>query len=617
MKALLLLILAQGFASPAAAISSSNYDVKLVTQVFDYGKYIERWSYVYPPGDRIKVYAGVSDINHNRAYAVDFIAVVYDPNGYVIWGKIISKEGLDYTDRVYAVFDIPIEDSWLPGKYRIDVYAFDVLNSSATYSRYNQLAEDLIYQGKFDPRIYKISREEADYIKKTVYVEIKSAASKYPPDRFIIFDARLKAVELPENVNNTFSLTALNTVSAKGKLKISVAVDGDVIETQNVDIPGNSYKVVDFTIPPLPLGEHRIEVITSATKARTPPIFVEPLLFKGNILMGKNNGSVVYFPNNYILGSVGISELVNPNEDELQNMIERTFSAEYDANRDAAANVITNTLAYLWKSYERKGDIHIALLKGSDERAASILPRLLDYVKKKSGAPIVYLGERSVDKLDGVDVLFYVSSSPPPQKISDYIKKGGFLIVDRTSFWANPVKDIQRRTGVKLSSIPQEFYTSFFDLNINKTIVIKLKTELKLPPEPVYYDLQISDFLVEPNQTVTISFKVRNDGGLGKIHIPVYINDKEVFNTTKELGTGDVAEISFNYTPKTEGIYRVTIDQSNTGKAFFVKKTEEKTITPEKTPEEKKVKERKGGGLVLAIGSVLALLIILRIYLKG
>ena len=595
--------------TPVSAISSSKFRVSFVEEVYDFGKYLQRTP-EYEKGDVVKIYASIEGINRGRAYAVDFVAVITDPNGYVVAGKVLTKRHMGYDDRTYVVFSFSIPEEWAYGRYKADIYVFDVLNYSATYEEYRSLYDEILYSGKFDVTVHSVPREDADYVKKTVYFYVKKVVVK--PASLMVFDSHLKAAVLPKGMNNTLLFTVLNTLNTPQKFYVKLYIDGEKFAEKKVELQAEGAQQVEFQIPELEIGDHSIEIAVDARGvlySELLPIFIPPLLFNRPIEVGSyGEGYIAYLPNNYVLGSVSISELkkVSP-----QKAVETFEKAQYDYNRDNAAKMLTNVLAYLWKLSKGNGTIEAALLKGSNEQAEVVLPELLNYISNISGAPIKYVGVREPDELGDVDVLFYVTSSPQLERLKSYISQGGIVILDRTSYWAELSDSWRREFNL---SVNEDVYSSFFDLSINKTVSIRLKTELKLPPELKYSDLEVSDFIVDVGTPVTITFKVKNEGGAGKENVTVFINDQPVYDVEMEFFTGDEKTVTFNYTPEKEGSYKVVLDKSDIGKVFFAKtKKVEKNVTETPTPE---VKERKGGEVIAVLAALLAVLIALRIYLR-
>ncbi len=602
---------------PALALSPADFDVKIITFVYDYDKYIERWNDVFKPGDTLKLYLGVGNLNSNvGAVAIDFVIFIKDPNGYVVYSKVVEVRKLGYIDNVYEVVDIPIGNNWLDGKYTLEAYAFDVLNYTAvlkSYTRYN------IFTAKGGGEIKTISRKNAPYVKKDVTFYVDSKADNIPPDKFIIFDSQFKSRVLPVNVPNELEVSVLNKYPKDGRIKIGLKVDGKIEEVKDVDLKGYDVKRVSFTVPPLSKGTHTIEIVAFDDKhtkiVNTPPIFVKPLLYDRPILIGRAyNGYIIYSPNNYILGSVGISEI---NDVNVKFALKVFNKSGYVMNRESAERVLTNIIAYAYLN--KKGTINVALLKGSDERAEKVLPVLLEYVRKETRAPVAYLGVRGYYHLSDVDVLIYVGSSVPKLGMLDYfLKRGGILVIDNTAYWKDLTGSIESQaysmenwSGLRYSD---ELYKTYYDFNVNKIVTITVKRQI--PPKFVYSDLNVDKFIVDVGSPVTISFKVKNIGGPGKAKVRVKINDRVVFDEDVTLKTGEEKELSFTYTPPDEGSYKVQIVGTELVKVFFAKSKTKVSVEGVKITPTPAKEEKRGAGLVVGSAALLAVLVIIRMLMR-
>ncbi len=588
----------------APCLAVENFAVKLVEHVDGYGRFIEKTG-PYGRGDMLRVYAQAEDVNHYRAYAVDFVFVIYDPEDYPVAGTVIRKEGTDWTDRVYAVFEMKIPDSWKTGKYRVEVYVFDVLNSTATKEEYDSYLDRLISGGSAAVSVHTLPRDEVDYEKEEVSFQLVDVSLS----PVYIFDSGLKATVLPEGMNNTMQVSMLNAGDKKATFYAKLLIDGEVSSKQKVELEPYESKRVEFSIPQLKVGDHRLEVVVdwgNKRELKTLPIFVKPYLFSKPVMVGSvGNGLLVLSLNNYVLGSGGVTGM-----DE--NPPKFSTSKDYVMNRENSAKMLTNILAYVWKYGKHGSSLKVGLYYKSDERAEQVLPELLDYVVKKSKAPVEYVGTLEDYELGKADLLFYVTGSPDIGQLSEYIESGGSVIVDVTDFYFTG-SDVIKKYGLKES---EELLSTFYDLrSINKTVSIKLKTELKLPPELVYSNFSVSDFIVDVGKPVTISFDVRNVGGAGTERVFVTVNGEVVFNETVNFYPNEVRHFSFDYTPEVEGSYKVVLDNSPLSKVFFAKNETKPQVTLTKTPEAEK-KGRGNAALITGLAGVLALLIIARLYLR-
>ncbi len=573
------------------AFALSDYDVKFISYVEDYGKYIQTKA-IYEKGEEVSIYAQVSEINHKRAYAVDFVFVVYDPKGYVVSGGSISKSGAGWNDRVYTVYSFRIPEEWITGKYKVEVYVFDVLNSTATYEEYESLKDRILNGSKYGVTIHKLSRSDVDYLKKTVEFEVVNEKKS----EVFVFNSKIKALVLPVGLNNSILVSLYNAGNKDADFFAKLYIDGDKISKQEVALKAREFKKIEFEIPQLDEGVHKIELVFdwgNIEYKKILPIVVDKFIFDKPILTSKfGQGVIVLSQNNYVVGST-----------------------ESKMNRENAEHMLTNILAYAWREINGSGNIRTGIYISSDKLARDKIGDLLDGMVKLSKAPIEFKGVVEADELDNIDVLFYVAQKPEiDNALSNFIEKGGILILESTDYWFDPSEIVKK---YKLSEDPK-LYESFFDLtNLNKTVSIKLKTELKLPPELEYSNLTVSDFLVSVGTPVKISFDVRNVGGAGKERVRVYANDELIYNQTFSFYTNEKKHIEFEFTPEKEGAYRITVvNKEHISKVFFAKnftKTENKTpiITP--TPEIKQ--ERRNGLLITAVAGILAVLVALRIYI--
>lgn len=588
--------------SPSLAIS--DFAVKLVDHVDGYGKFIERKD-PYEKGEILKIYAQASRINHFRAYAVDFLLVIYDPEDYPVAGKVVRKSGADWTDSVYTVFQVKIPETWKTGKYRAVVYVFDVLNTTATEKEYKDFLEKLINGSDGEIRVKTLSRSDVDYLRKeikfTVLDEVKSTV--------YLLDSSLKAAVLPEGMNNTLQVTVFNGGDKDVSFYLRFLIDGEYFSKKKVELGPHEFERVEFEVPQLDVGDHRLEISAGwdrVVELKTLPVYVEPYMFDRPLKVGVlGNGTLVLSANNYVLGSVGVSGMDSKAGDF-------DFEKAYDMNRDNAAKMLTNILAYLWRNGNYSGEMKVALYYRSDERAEKVLPDLLEYIRQLNKAPVSYVGVVEDYELDKADIVFYVTDNPEMTALNDYLKKGGKVVLDITDYYFN---DVAFKKKYGLREVP-DLLTSFYDFSsINKTVSIRLKTELKLPPELKYSNLSVSDFIVDVGQPVKISFDVKNYGGAGMAEIVVKINGIVAYNETVSIYQNEKKHVEFEYVPKQEGSYKVVLDDSSISKVFFAKNATKASVTP--TPTAEKVEAgRKDAGMVTILAGVLAVLIALRFYLR-
>jgi len=611
---------------PSSAIRSYEFQADFATYVHSFGKYIPRWNNVFKPGEKINLYVSVENINVARAGAVDFVYVITDPNGFIIDGGEKTVRIIGYKNRYFNVFEINTDENWTVGKYRLDVFAFDVLNFNGTFGSYGSLNYKAPYTGKTGVEISTEGRGSAytwrrgaSYVFKNLEFIIDKTPT-VPENQLLVYDSYLKATELPAGVSNFLHVTVLNTISAKGSGVLELIIDGKPAGKKTVSLDGYKKTDVNFEIPPLGLGVHTLEVVPRTDNIKlseTLPIFVNPLVFKGDILFGEiYNGSVIYSPNNYVLGSIDITEIKGVKD--IKDSLKGIRSKE---NARSSMKMFTNVLAYLWSTYKREGLINVGLLKGSDSRADLILPKLLDYIRSESGAPISYFGVMDYDEANQVSVLFYVGSDAPDvRKLENFFRNGGFLIVDNTGYWSDPFEELKMRLetmrGWKGFEVRDEMFGAYYDLYIDKVITITTREKIEIPPEFEISGLKVSDFIVNVGQPVDVSFKIINSGKEGDKEVRVFINDEVVYEDKIHLKPNEVRTITFQYVPEEEGSYKVQIEDTDLVQVFFAKMEKETGETPTPTPAKEEVSQRRGSEFVIGSAVLLAFLVIARIFMR-
>ncbi len=607
-------------AQSCVAFSPADFHAAIVSDVFSYGHYIPRNPLIFKPGETMKVYLAVDNVNINRAAAVDFVVIIKDPKGYVVYGKVTSISTLSYKDRLYTVLDIDIPTDWISGKYTLDAYAFDVLNTLPTQISYNKLYYKILYSGETSPSISTIPRKEAPYAKK----ELTFYVSNTLPKKFYLFNEKLEAKTLPVNVSNTVTTSILNPTDVESKTTVKALVDGKVVDSVTVTVPPRDVETVSLKIPPLKGGMHVIRVIADhASYLLNLPIVVSPLIYDDSVTVGKvGNGTVIYSPNDYVLGSAGITSESNVSlSDALMKLNESTL------NREDAVKMLTNMLAYAYKVEKYRGVVNVALLKGSDKRAEKILPVLLDIIKRESHAPLRYVGVRDALHLKDVKILFYVNSSPNfnPRFLLPFFENNGTLICDNPDYWTSYRDELAvmfYSYGWKYAD-SSGIYDSYYNLRIDRGIEVRISVATELPTKFEFLSLEVRGPpgsgmppLVNVSTPVNVTFKVRNIGRSGSELVKVLVNGETAFSKSIFLKTGQTETITFQYIPKKPGSYRVTIPGSNLMQVFFVKSPTTGQVSAEKVKVKKVPEHRTGAAIVAISAGVLAVLVIVRIMLR-
>ena len=123
----LLLTIAGVFAAGKAAI---------VSDVEGLGKYTVVNEPIYQPGEKVKLYVEVNDVDHAGFVAVNFYIIVYNSKLEI---KDVIPYNVRYRHHVRNVFITPefkIPDTWEEGEYYIKVRAYDVADEDKVRKMY-------------------------------------------------------------------------------------------------------------------------------------------------------------------------------------------------------------------------------------------------------------------------------------------------------------------------------------------------------------------------------------------------------------------------------------------------------------------------------------------------
>ncbi len=140
--------------------------------------------------------------------------------------------------------------------------------------------------------------------------------------------------------------------------------------------------------------------------------------------------------------------------------------------------------------------------------------------------------------------------------------------------------------------------------------------EVTMPATFIYKDIRIDDLSIEPNQTVTITVTIENRGKPGSLPVNLMINGIPEGEKVIYLNFSEEKDVKFNITKEELGEYKVSLNNSDLSKIFFVIGEEE--ITKEKKEE---VSEKKEEGIsklqmIVSLSILFVLIIITKIYLK-
>ena len=97
-----------------------------------------------------------------------------------------------------------------------------------------------------------------------------------------------------------------------------------------------------------------------------------------------------------------------------------------------------------------------------------------------------------------------------------------------------------------------------------------IQMQIIVPAKFYYNDIQISSLTTKPNEEVVVTVKIENKGRSGNQSIGLSINNAPVAERTVYVNSLEKKDVNFSIKEKDAGEYRVTVDNTNLSKIFFV-----------------------------------------------
>jgi hypothetical protein len=106
-------------------------------------------------------------------------------------------------------------------------------------------------------------------------------------------------------------------------------------------------------------------------------------------------------------------------------------------------------------------------------------------------------------------------------------------------------------------------------LDLSATLQV-LQMQIEVPAKFYYNDIQMSNLTVKPNETVIVTVKMENKGRAGNQSVGLLINNVPIEEKTVYVNSLEKKDVNFSIMEKGDGEYRVTINNTNLSKIFFV-----------------------------------------------
>ncbi len=160
-----------------------------------------------------------------------------------------------------------------------------------------------------------------------------------------------------------------------------------------------------------------------------------------------------------------------------------------------------------------------------------------------------------------------------------------------------------------LEIIPTGDNTAGYDLYTTFEVI---KMEIELPTEFYYKDVQTNRLAVGQNETININVTVENKGKTGYGTVGLVINNLPVEEKKVYINFSEVIDVPFDVSEPEVGEYRITLNNSNLSKVFFVEVNETLESTKMLTEEEIKDKNLPKVLAILGLSVLVVLIYIIR-----
>ncbi len=253
---LIALMLYVQYAQPASAQGEFKFD--LAAQVAGVDNYTRHWSGIYPPDPKadIIIYSYAGNMSYKRLSALGFLYVVYDPLDNIVAVEKIESFKRSYEPSVVYYTLHPGSD-WIEGNYKIRVIVYDKINKEA----WDSISTDPFAIAN-DPEKYKTFYEtgsNADklgiiqplgnaVVQALLYFQIDRSVTTYPPDRFLLRDARFVDDNMERILGESLKIEVKvdNNYKDDGTFKLVMLVDNTIVSTKDVTVKGFDTSTVIF-----------------------------------------------------------------------------------------------------------------------------------------------------------------------------------------------------------------------------------------------------------------------------------------------------------------------------------------------------------------------------------
>ena len=250
---LILIILGQ------QASASGEFKFDIASKVAGPENYTRHWSFAYPPDPKadIIIYAAAYNLSYKRLTALSFLFVVYDPQDNIVAVQKIDSFARSYAPAVTYYTLHPNKD-WIEGNYKVRIIIYDKVDREA----YDENTTSDPFGIGYDADKYKTFYETGANAKElgvllslgspvaqgVMNFKIDKSVTLYPPDRFLLHDARFIDDSTERIVGEKLQIEVQidNNYKDDGTINLAMLVDNNLVSTQEVTVKGLSSSIVKF-----------------------------------------------------------------------------------------------------------------------------------------------------------------------------------------------------------------------------------------------------------------------------------------------------------------------------------------------------------------------------------
>lgn len=240
------------------ASAEGDFRFDLATKVAGIDNYTKHWSNTYPPDPKanIIIYSYAGNLSYKRLSAVGFVYVVYDPLDNIVAVEKLSSFQRSYQPNV-VYYTLHPQSDWIDGTYKVKIAVFNQIDKEAFEDNISTDPYGIVSDPEKYKKFYETGSNAKDLgvlrdigypvARAVLNFQISKSASAYPPDRFLLHDARFvdNTTERILGEKLKIEVQVDNNYLDDGVLKLAMLVDNNIVSTQDVTIKGlNSSKVI-------------------------------------------------------------------------------------------------------------------------------------------------------------------------------------------------------------------------------------------------------------------------------------------------------------------------------------------------------------------------------------